>query len=84
MKIFFVMQKNLLDYYKEFLKKNKIKSDPNKKKWLETCIGWKNKYDPVKKEFFEKHNYVHPYAFIRTYLKKWVMKILLWLIVVGT
>lgn len=55
---------------KEFLKKNKIKSDSNKKKWLETCIGWKNKYDPVKKEFFEKHNYVHPYAFIRTLSKK--------------
>lgn len=52
---------------KEFSKKN---TDLSKQKWLETCIGWKNKYDPVKKDFFGNHNYVHPYAFIRTLSKK--------------
>ena len=32
--------------------------------WME------EKYDPVKKDFLKKHNYVHPYAFIRTLSKK--------------
>lgn len=52
--------------------KNKINKnlDDIKKDWLNTCKEWKNKYDPVKKEFFGNHNYVHPYAFIRTLSKK--------------
>ena len=52
--------------------KSKIKKNPDKikKEWLNTCLGWKNKYDPVKKEFFGNHNYVHPYAFIRTLSEK--------------
>lgn len=54
------------------LTKIKIKKniDSDKKDWLNTCLGWKNKYDPVKKEFFGSHNYVHPYAFIRTLSEK--------------
>jgi len=53
------------------LKKNKqLKKIPNKSKWLQKCLEWKNKYDPVKKEFYKNHKYVQPYAFIRVLSKK--------------
>jgi acetolactate synthase I/II/III large subunit len=56
---------------KELIKNDfKKKLDNDKKQWLNTCIKWKNKYDPVKKEFFGNHNYIHPYAFIRTLSEK--------------
>lgn len=33
--------------------------------WTAKVMGWKVKYDPVRPEFFEEQEYVHPYAFIR-------------------
>ncbi len=32
--------------------------------WLNQCKAWKDKYDPVKPEFFDEK--LHPYAFVRT------------------
>lgn len=52
----------------------KVKKDKNKlpafNTWTEKCIAWKIKYDPVKPEFFEQKENVHPYAFMRTLSKK--------------
>lgn len=53
-----------------FKKKKQEKKYLNKNKWLQTCLNWKNKYDPVKKEFYKNHNYVQPYAFIRILSEK--------------
>ena len=39
----------MLKRLKEEDVKNKI---PNFSLWTEKCMGWKNKYDTVKKEFF--------------------------------
>ena len=50
----------------EFKKKEDLSKKNEKIDWLKTCINWKKKYDPVKKEFFKDHNYVHPYAFVRS------------------
>lgn len=33
--------------------------------WLLKCYEWRDKYDPVKPEFFETEE-IHPYAFLRT------------------
>lgn len=33
--------------------------------WLNRCKYWKDKYDPVKPEFYEQTNPVHPYVFVR-------------------
>ncbi len=54
----------------ELKKRENTNKKDLKKKWLKKCIDWKIKYDPVKKEFFKDHNYVHPYAFIRSLSKK--------------
>tara|TARA_R110002074_G_scaffold332359_2_gene502701 strand:- start:545 stop:1408 length:864 start_codon:yes stop_codon:yes gene_type:complete len=35
-------------------------------KWTNKAMGWKTKYDPVKPEFFDQKENVHPYAFMRT------------------
>ena len=53
----------MLKRLKEDSAKNKI---PNFTLWTEKCMSWKNKYDPVKKEFFDQEKDVHPYAFMRT------------------
>ncbi len=34
--------------------------------WTSKVMGWRNKYDPVKKEFFEANENANPYAFFRT------------------
>jgi len=34
--------------------------------WFEQVKEWRDKYDPVKPEFFEQKVNVHPYAFLRT------------------
>jgi acetolactate synthase-1/2/3 large subunit len=47
---------------KLMLKKNSYNFD----EWLNQALDWKNKYDPVKKEFFNKRDFIHPYAFVRT------------------
>ena len=49
----------------------KYVSPTTHKNWLDICINWKNKYDPVKKEYYldNTHN-VNPYAFIRELSKK--------------
>lgn len=39
--------------------------------WLNKCIYWKNKYDPVKKEHYkDKSTNIHPYAFVRELSKR--------------
>lgn len=37
--------------------------------WTQQAMNWKKKYDPVKPEFFEQKENVHPYAFMRTLSK---------------
>ena len=49
---------------------NYTKSNSHKE-WLKTCINWKLKYDPVKKDHYtDKSNNINPYAFIRELSKK--------------
>ena len=38
---------------------------PDFKEWTNKVIGWKDKYDPVKPEYFEQKEYVNPYVFFR-------------------
>jgi acetolactate synthase-1/2/3 large subunit len=66
---------NILCDAKIFLNRliKKIKSEkslPNFSEWTQKVMGWKIKYDPVKKEFFEQKDKVHPYAFMRTLSEK--------------
>lgn len=58
-----IFLKRILSRLKDTELVNKI---PNFSKWTEKCMVWKNKYDPVKKEFFDQKKDVHPYAFMRT------------------
>jgi acetolactate synthase I/II/III large subunit len=46
--------------------KDVLNNLPDFSLWTEKCIDWKIKYDPVKAEFFDQKNDVHPYAFMRT------------------
>ena len=62
--------KDFIRIFKDFLIKKKYISEPEKNSWLEKCIYWKKKYDPVKKSFYKNSNTVHPYAFIRTLSEK--------------
>lgn len=39
---------------------------PDFSAWTARVMGWKVKYDPVRKEFYEQKKNVHPYAFMRT------------------
>lgn len=41
-------------------------SIPDFSGWTDKVKYWKNKYDPVKPEFFEQKEDVHPYVFFRT------------------
>lgn len=38
--------------------------------WTSKVMGWKTKYDPVRREFFENQDHVHPYAFMRILSEK--------------
>jgi len=62
--------KDFIKIFKDFLIKRKYISGSEKNLWLEKCIDWKKKYDPVKKSFYKNSNTVHPYAFIRTLSEK--------------
>ena len=62
--------KIFIKIFKEYLVKNKFKTDKKKDDWLKQCIQWKITYDPVKKSFFKNTNTVQPYAFIRTLSEK--------------
>lgn len=59
-------------FLKMFIQKVKKEKNnlPNFSSWTEKCLDWKTKYDPVKPEFFEQKENVHPYAFMRTLSKK--------------
>lgn len=47
---------------------NNYEKNKNHTNWLKKCIEWKNKYDPVKKEYYDdKSSNIHPYAFIREF-----------------
>lgn len=41
----------------------------DKSKWTTQAMEWKIKYDPVKPEFFNQKENVHPYVFMRTLSK---------------
>ena len=55
---------------KLFLEKlaEKLKSVniPNFSDWMSKVEGWKDKYDPVKQEYYAEQDIVHPYVFFRT------------------
>lgn len=38
---------------------------PNFSKWTNKVLEWRDKYDPVRSEYFEEKNFVNPYAFMR-------------------
>jgi len=69
---------NILCDAKEFLQRMiqaaKARKDgdglPEFESWTAKVMEWKVKYDPVKPEFFENKNYVHPYAFMRRLSEK--------------
>ena len=62
--------KVFLKNFTKILKSSKYEIEKNKIDWTDKCMEWKNKYDPVKKEYFRNSNYVHPYAFIRKLSEK--------------
>lgn len=62
--------KKFIKIFKEYLLQKKYDSNSQKEKWLNKCIEWKKKYDPVKKEYYKNSNSVQPYAFIRELSKK--------------
>ena len=43
---------------------------PDFSSWMKRNLEWKTKYDPVKQEFFDQKDQVHPYAFIRRLSEK--------------
>ena len=43
---------------------------PDFSEWLNKCIEWREKYDPVKSTMFEVRPDVHPYAFMRILSEK--------------
>ena len=45
------------------------KKTPDFSEWTRTVIQWRDKYDPVRPEFFQQE-VIHPYAFIRTLSQK--------------
>lgn len=55
---------------KFFLEKlsEKLKSVniPNFSDWMSKVEDWRDKYDPVKQEYYEQEDVVHPYVFFRT------------------
>ena len=40
-------------------------NNSNKSKWTNKAISWREKYDPVRKEFYKQDENVHPYVFMR-------------------
>ena len=38
---------------------------PNFDQWMERVMGWRDKYDPVRPEFYEQKQYANPYVFFR-------------------
>lgn len=46
------------------------KSLPDFSAWTSKVMEWKVKYDPVREEFFEQKEHVHPYAFMRLLSRK--------------
>lgn len=45
--------------------KLKATSLPNVSPWTKKVLAWKEKYDPVRTEFFTQKRHVNPYAFMR-------------------
>mgnify|MGYP006081873505 CR=1 FL=1 len=62
--------KDFIQIFKNFLVKKKYISPSKQNSWLERCIEWKKKYDPVKKSFYKNNNTVQPYVFMRTLSEK--------------
>lgn len=57
-------------FLERLLLKLKNISLPDVSSWTKQVLAWKNKYDPVKPEFFTQKEYVNPYAFMRTLSKE--------------
>jgi len=38
---------------------------PDFNSWVDQCVEWREKYDPVTPDMFNKTKYTHPYAFMR-------------------
>ena len=62
-KLFIEILSKKLKEDKTFNKSSKSKL--NFSKWVNKCIEWREKYDPVIPEMFDKTKYTHPYAFMR-------------------
>lgn len=43
----------------------RLNNIPDFSSWMNKCLYWKNKYDPVTKEMFDESKYVNQYAFTR-------------------
>lgn len=65
-----VMDENVFCDAKLFLEKllEKIRNKklPDFSSWIEKVVGWREKYDPMRKEFYEEKNFVNPYVFAKT------------------
>jgi len=46
---------------------------PNFSAWVRKVMEWKEKYDPVRPEFYKERSFTHPYVFIRV-LSKFMKK----------
>jgi acetolactate synthase-1/2/3 large subunit len=52
-------------FLQRLLCKLKQRNLPNFSQWTEKVIGWREKYDPVRPEFYEQKQYANPYVFFR-------------------
>ena len=65
------VQNNVKDFIDRFINKNSHKI--SKRKWLDKCFDWKNKYPLVQKSFLKEKKFVNPYILI-DYLSKILSK----------
>lgn len=51
-------------------KKFESTNPPSFQNWTAQVLEWRNRYDPVKREFFKARKVIHPYAFMRMLSRK--------------
>jgi len=59
---------NAKTFLKKLIEKLKTESIPDFSEWNRKVFEWRDKYDPVSKEYFSENSnngYVHPYSFMR-------------------
>ena len=71
LKIDYKVQDNVKNFIERFINKNSHKI--SKRKWLNRCFDWKNKYPLVQKNFAKDKKFVNPYILI-DYLSKILSK----------